>query len=112
MPTTISVEPFHDKLCVFLPRAEMLSDYSELTSASNIVPKVNALLTFDISDTRIWLSLGGCRYHVAYKSRRHFNTLPANGNETEARQLSRLEPWDHTTISCTPPDDTEFEAPE
>jgi uncharacterized protein (DUF2126 family) len=89
----------------------MLSDYFELTSASKIAPKVNALLAFDISDTRIWLSLGGCRYHVAYKSRRHFNTLPANGNETEARQLSRHEPRGHTAISGTPPDDTEFEAP-
>ena len=90
----------------------MLSDYFELTSASKITPKVNALLTFDICDTRIWQSLGGCRYHVAHKSRRHFNTLPVNGNETETRQLSRPEPKGNTTISCTPPDDTESEASE
>jgi uncharacterized protein (DUF2126 family) len=72
---------------------------------------VHAPLTFDLFDTWMNRSQGGCQYHVTHPGGLSHERFPVNSFEAESRRLARFSRMGHTsgTLTAAPPQpDPEF----
>jgi uncharacterized protein (DUF2126 family) len=57
---------------------------------------IHAPLTFDIVDTWMKHSIGGCQYFVKHPGGLRYDTFPVNAYTAESRRMSRFSRMGHT----------------
>jgi uncharacterized protein (DUF2126 family) len=72
--------------------------YKAWNPPSSLHPSIgiHAPLTFDIVDTWMKRSLGGCQYHVTHPGGLSYESFPVNSYEAESRRHSRFSALGHT----------------
>ena len=73
---------------------------------------VHTPLVFDLIDTWMSRSLGGCQYHVMHPGGRNYATFPVNAFESESRRLARFFRMGHTPgVLVAPPESVNVDFP-